>query len=308
MFVDVHSCADLVPMSDTRHFRLALCSLGSRSETWVRIVLPRAQSERLIFAAIVGPDFESCDGAIVDFDLPESVAAFAAVRLQNPAIPAIYLSESGEAGFGPFRLARKTLLFKLAGVLGQLVPLPPSAPPQVGAPVVGGPFLAASAGRGSRPIVPQPLAPRLQALVVDDSLAVRAQLIAALEALGFHVKGAGTAEEMRAFEPLSRFDIVFLDVVLPGRDGYAICRELRADPQTDHLPIVMLTSRNAPFDRARGALAGCDLYLTKPVQRSQFHQAVEKALMKAVQNDPGRALARGYKPPTPLPRRPSAEG
>lgn len=290
-----------------RHFRLALCALGARSEAWIKIVLPRAGGEGIVMQAVMGPDFGVCDAAIVDFDEPESLSAFWDLRQQNPRIPAIFVTEAGTDGFGPHRLARRTLIFRLPIVLAQLAGIRPTAPsPLATRPVelTGSDLAGLFAPTRSRAL-PQPL----QTLVVDDSLAVRTQLVAALEALGFQVEGAGTAEEMKAFEPLSRFDIVFLDVVLPGRDGYLICRDLRADPQTDHLPIVMLTSRNAPFDRARGALAGCDLYLTKPVKPSEFHQAVEKALMKALKNDRAAALARGYKPPKSNPgRRVSAEG
>jgi DNA-binding response OmpR family regulator len=57
----------------------------------------------------------------------------------------------------------------------------------------------------------------------------------------------------------------------------------------------MLTSRSSPFDRARGALSGCDSYLIKPITWDTFSQAVDKALMKSFRNDRAQMIARGYR-------------
>ena len=59
-------------------------------------------------------------------------------------------------------------------------------------------------------------------------------------------------------------DVVVLDVVLPGLDGFEICKKLRADPDTAHLPIILLTSRSADEDRKKGTDVGANLYLIKP--------------------------------------------
>ena len=59
-------------------------------------------------------------------------------------------------------------------------------------------------------------------------------------------------------------DVVVLDVVLPGLDGFEICKKLRADPDTAQLPIILLTSRSADEDRQKGTDAGANLYLIKP--------------------------------------------
>ena len=61
------------------------------------------------------------------------------------------------------------------------------------------------------------------------------------------------------------------------------------------MPVLMLTSRSSPFDRARGALSGCDSYLTKPITWDTFSQAVDKALMKSFRNDRAQMIARGYR-------------
>jgi len=61
------------------------------------------------------------------------------------------------------------------------------------------------------------------------------------------------------------------------------------------MPVLMLTSRSSPFDRARGALSGCDSYLIKPITWDTFSQAVDKALMKYFRIDREQMIARGYR-------------
>lgn len=91
------------------------------------------------------------------------------------------------------------------------------------------------------------------------------------------------------------YDLAFLDVVMPGTDGYELCRKIKHNPYTRLMPVLMLTSRSSPFDRARGALSGCDSYMTKPITWDTFRQAVDKALLKHFRNDRARMLARGYR-------------
>jgi two-component system, cell cycle response regulator len=66
--------------------------------------------------------------------------------------------------------------------------------------------------------------------------------------------------------------------VLPGSDGYSVCRTIKRDPKTRLTPVVMLTSKSSPFDKIRGTLAGCDNYLTKPVTQDDFERTVKRYL------------------------------
>ena len=112
-------------------------------------------------------------------------------------------------------------------------------------------------------------------LVVDDSLAVRAHLRSLLEAGGFVVSESDSAQA--ALELLSRqsFDCVLMDVMMPGIDGYEGCRRIKAMLRgARSLPVVMLTSKSSPFDRIRGKMAGCDAYLTKPIDPKQLGEVL----------------------------------
>jgi len=81
-----------------------------------------------------------------------------------------------------------------------------------------------------------------------------------------------------------RYDLIYVDVMMPDMDGYTLTREIKRD-RSNKAPVIILTSQSSPFDRARGALAGCDIYLTKPVGVKQFYAATTKALRKSMAVD-----------------------
>ena len=75
---------------------------------------------------------------------------------------------------------------------------------------------------------------------------------------------------------------MFLDVVLPGIDGYQVCKLIKGNKQAiKRTAVVMLTSRASPFDRLRGSLSGCDAYLTKPVDENLLLEVIAKFLPSA---------------------------
>lgn len=115
-----------------------------------------------------------------------------------------------------------------------------------------------------------------RALVVDDSITVRKQLELELGASNIHVDSAETGETGLDLMGKNYYDIIFLDVMLPGADGYQVCKHIKKNPLLKQIPVVMLTSKSSPFDRVRGSLAGCDTYLTKPVDYQEFRQVLEK--------------------------------
>jgi two-component system, cell cycle response regulator len=125
---------------------------------------------------------------------------------------------------------------------------------------------------------PAPRAFQPSVLVVDDSPTVRKQLELVLAGLEAKVQTAVTGEDALELMARQRFDLVLLDVVLPGNDGYSVCRSIKRDSKTRLTPVVMLTSKSSPFDKIRGTLAGCDNYLTKPVTQEDFERTVKRFL------------------------------
>ena len=118
-------------------------------------------------------------------------------------------------------------------------------------------------------------------LVVDDSPTVRKQLESELVSLKFKVDMAETGEQCIEMLEKASYDVIFLDVVLPGMDGYEVCKKIKKNLQTKNTTVIMLTSKTSSFDRVRGVMAGCDSYLTKPVEYEKFHKILEQYLTDA---------------------------
>jgi twitching motility two-component system response regulator PilG len=117
---------------------------------------------------------------------------------------------------------------------------------------------------------------------VDDSPTVRRQLTVAFDRLGLAcetVDSAGRALERLADE---HFDLALVDVVMPDWDGYKLTREIKRNKRLRQMPVIILTSRSSPFDLARGALSGCDAYLTKPVPFRALESAVVKQFRRSI--------------------------
>ncbi len=111
-------------------------------------------------------------------------------------------------------------------------------------------------------------------LVVDDSLPVRKALDMKLRLMDYEVHHAASGREAIWSLQKNKFDFIFLDVVMPGMDGYEVCKIIKRNKFTKNIPVVMLTSRSSPFDKVKGKLAGCDSYLTKPVEHDKFEKVV----------------------------------
>jgi two-component system cell cycle response regulator len=102
-------------------------------------------------------------------------------------------------------------------------------------------------------------------LVVDDVPANVKLLEARLSAEYFDVATAHSGAEALALCERAECDIVLLDVMMPDMDGFEVCRKLKSNPATHHIPVVMVTALDQPSDRVKGLEAGADDFLTKPV-------------------------------------------
>jgi two-component system, cell cycle response regulator len=116
-------------------------------------------------------------------------------------------------------------------------------------------------------------------LVVDDNATVRAFMQAKLAPFKFEVDFAENGEEAVGLTGTREYACVFLDVVMPGIDGYQVCKLIKSNKQAiKKTAVVMLTSRSSPFDKLRGSLAGCDEYLTKPLDEERLLAVIAKFL------------------------------
>ncbi len=118
-------------------------------------------------------------------------------------------------------------------------------------------------------------------LVVDDDPQLRLLVSRLLRANGYRVTGAADGNEMRAAMALTAFDLVVLDVMLPGASGFDLCRELRRESA---IPVIMLTARGSEADRVEGLDLGADDYLAKPFSPRELVARVN-AVMRRMRAD-----------------------
>jgi twitching motility two-component system response regulator PilG len=113
-------------------------------------------------------------------------------------------------------------------------------------------------------------------LVVDDNLTVREFMKSKLAAFNFNVDYAENGEQAIGFTGQKHYSCVFLDVVMPGIDGYQVCKLIKSSRTARKTAVVMLTSKDSPFDKIRGSMSGCDAYLTKPVDEEKLLETIAK--------------------------------
>jgi len=116
----------------------------------------------------------------------------------------------------------------------------------------------------------------LVVLVVDDSATIRRSAENMLTSEGYEVISAENG-----FEALSKItchhpDMIFVDIMMPRLDGYQTCAIIKNNKEFRNTPVVMLTSKDGLFDKARGRVVGSDQYLTKPFTREELLGAVKQ--------------------------------
>jgi DNA-binding response OmpR family regulator len=116
---------------------------------------------------------------------------------------------------------------------------------------------------------------RGKVLVVDDEEYIQHILNFSFGAEGFEVITAGDGEEAVTLARSERPDIVVLDIMMPKMDGYEACKQIKADPQTQSIPVILLTAKGREVDRKLGAEAGADDYVVKPFSPGRLIERVE---------------------------------
>ncbi len=128
-------------------------------------------------------------------------------------------------------------------------------------------------------------------LIVDD-IATNVRLLEArLTAEYFEVLTANSGRDALTICADGNVDIILLDVMMPEMDGYEVCRRLKSNSQTQHIPVLMITALDQPSERVRGLEAGADDFLTKPVDDVQLMARVKSLVRLKVLTDELRARA-----------------
>lgn len=115
-------------------------------------------------------------------------------------------------------------------------------------------------------------------LIVDDEPNIVQSLQFLMTAAGLEVRTANDGEAALAAIVQRVPDVVLLDVMLPGSDGYEVCRKIRMNPAWREVRIIMLTARGRDSERARGIELGADAYITKPFSTRELVEQVKRFL------------------------------
>ena len=120
----------------------------------------------------------------------------------------------------------------------------------------------------------------VKVLVIDDSNTIRRSAELFLRQAGFEVilaeDGFDALSKITDYEP----QVIFVDIMMPRLDGYQTCALIKQNPRLKSTPVIMLSSKDGVFDRARGRLAGSDRYLTKPFTKEGLIEAVNDYVKK----------------------------
>lgn len=264
-------------MSDKKSFKISIIGIPEQERNVLKNIFKLSLYRPYAYTLI--SVYEPSQILMVDADDPNALAEWHALcgagthpsSLSKPdvvssPIPTVLITKETPANDSAYYIRRPFIATRVLGILDQVADQAPSAALER---VIGEPWpVLIKVEENSTPT----------ALIVDDSSTIRKQLELELKLLGIRVDAVESGEQ--AFKSLAKndYDLIFLDVVLPGIDGYQICKTIKKDKVKKKTPVIMLTSKSSPFDRIKGTLAGCDTYLTKPVKQSSFQKAVKKYL------------------------------
>ena len=125
----------------------------------------------------------------------------------------------------------------------------------------------------------------LKVMVIDDSKTIRRTAETLLTKAGCDVLTADNGFEALPIISTQRPDILFIDIMMPRLDGYQTCALVKNNPKFSSTPIVMLSSKDGLFDRAKGRAVGAEQYLTKPFTREDLLVAIRTHLLKNTKDE-----------------------
>lgn len=263
-----------------QRFTLAVLGLSDYEMRLVRSVISLTMAGGRTINFHLSDDHEHADIALLDADSSSAVSEMQGILAKPDLVPPVVLTIAGKTltQTGNFHLQRPLAPSKLLHLLDQIANELSK---------VSHIKLAPSSNHKAQPISPaqatvviteNPIQPGQQALIIDDSPTARIKITQELRDMQIQSDSAETGELGLYMLSQKSYDLIFLDIVMPGADGYDVCKIIRRHPDYKKVPVIMLTSKSSPFDRIRGTMAGCTNYLTKPVEHQRFRSTVEKCI------------------------------
>jgi twitching motility two-component system response regulator PilG len=262
-------------------FKVGVFGLASNEQNTLGSIFKLAASRNRQYTLIANNERQTAEIILVDVDDTNALNEWRSFSVHHSAIPIVKVTKNQPPeGTNEAYLRRPLTLKRVLEVLDKVTIEAHKFVPEL---VVGGDEgsldeeataallgAAQSAGKISRSGV--------KALVVDDSLPVRKSMEIQLGLFGMEIDFAESGEEALQYIDKAVYDIVFLDLMLPGIDGYKVCKEIKSHKLAKNTPVVMLTGKGSRFDKLRGTMAGANVYLTKPVEQEKLKEVIKQFL------------------------------
>jgi len=249
----------------------------------------RATFERVVsFCAAKGQHFkitsDTAANILVTDDNDSAIAAAQQIQGDNTLL---VVTANKECTAGDFQLVRPLLvtrvmrmmenLSKQGGKSAGLAPISSAAATKAPRADETADSQSAATGNQIKPAA-STTAPKNSylALIVDDSAPIRKQLEIELRTSGMRSEFAESGERALEMIDSKTYDLIFLDIMMPGIDGYETCGKIRSNPQYKKTPVIMLSGKTSPLDEVQGVIAGASTYLTKPIKHDQFQKVTHR--------------------------------
>ncbi|MGZ5013111.1 MAG: response regulator [Methylobacter sp.] len=276
---------------DLRQLRVALLGFESVNEAKLIRVFQIERSDGECRYIAVKPSNQACsDILMVNYDDPAALQEKDRILGAYPQAQVVAVSRGPIQEAPAYHIRGMLIAARVLSVLDKVSAEPRSETASIQSQVVAESMLQPFAEKSvpqDQAIVTEKLAAATsanvggyRALVVDDSPAIQKSLelnLAILPQIGV-IDFADSGESAIEKAETKQYDLIFLDVMMPGIDGYETCTQLRKKPEYKKTPIVMVSGKTSPLDEVKGVMAGCTTYLTKPVQPEAFQKLSSRIL------------------------------
>jgi twitching motility two-component system response regulator PilG len=266
-------------------FKVGIFGLASNEQNTLGSIFKLAASRSRQYELVTADQRSSAEIILVDADDANAMNEWRSFSVHHSSIPIVKVTKAAAVDAdGEVHLRRPLTLKRVLEVLDKVTIEAHKYVPEL---VVGGEEVLDDAASAALQDAVQSakgaLKSSARALVVDDSLPVRKSMEIQLGLYGLNIDFAETGEEALEYvkKPNNVYDIIFLDLMLPGIDGYKVCKEIKSNKVSKNTPVVMLTGKGSRFDKLRGTMAGASVYLTKPVEQEKLKEVIKQFLPDA---------------------------
>jgi two-component system, cell cycle response regulator len=261
-------------------FKVGVFGLASNEQNTLGSIFKLAASRSRQYTMVSSTERETAEIILVDADDAEAQNEWRSFSVHHNNIPVVHVTKNAPATATNEVYLRRPLTLKR--VLETLDKVTIEVYKYVPEAIIGGEEVldeeANAALLGAAQSAEKTSRTGTKTLVVDDSLPVRKSMEIQLGLFGMDIDFAETGEEALEYIQKTVYDIIFLDLMLPGIDGYKVCKEIKSHKLSKNTPVVMLTGKGSRFDKLRGTMAGANVYLTKPVEQEKLKEVIQEYL------------------------------